>query len=538
MIHDVIIAGAGPVGLFLACELRLAGVSVLVLERSDSPHVPLKKLPFGMRGLTVPTIEAFDRRGLLDNLVAPQRETKQDAQPRRQAGHFAGIPFDDDKIDRSTWTYRLPGPADRNMAAEMQRVETVLADRAQATGVEIRRGVDVAGFTQSADQVTVHAGDRSFEGHWLVGCDGGRSMVRKAGGFSFIGTEPEFTGYSVQVDVADTEKLKLGRNLTPTGMYFQTQPGHFGLLEFDGGAAHRSGPITLPHVQAVLRRVSQTNVTLTALHVGTSWTDRAQQATAYRNGRVLLAGDAAHIHSPLGGQGLNLGLGDAMNLGWKLAATVRGQAPDGLLDSYFAERHPIGAQVLDWSRAQVSMMRPSPHARAMESIVRDLIGTRDGATYFAERVWNVSMRYDLGEAHALVGRSVPDFELMDGARAFSSEVDTGSREENASKQKPGAPFRFHRNGKGSRLATLLSDGTGLLIDFDGRAPLRGLASRFGGQLRYVAADAKDRLSLTAVLVRPDGVVAWVCEGKPDLAEAAKAASRWFLRQRDAGEAVR
>jgi 2-polyprenyl-6-methoxyphenol hydroxylase-like FAD-dependent oxidoreductase len=507
MIHDVIIAGAGPVGLFLACELRLAGVSVLVLERAENAHAPLKRLPFGMRGLTVPTIEAFDRRGLLDGLVAPQREAKpavqarregQAAQPRRQAGHFAGIPFDDDKIDRSTWAYRLPGPADRNMAAEMQRVETVLADRAQAIGVEIRRGVDVEGFAQSADRVTVHADDRSVEGRWLVGCDGGRSIVRKAGGFSFIGTDPEFTGYSVQVDVADPEKLRHGRHLTPTGMYFQTQPGHFGLLEFDGGASHRTGSITLEHIQAVLRRVSQTNVTLTALHVGTDWTDRAQQATTYRKGRVLLAGDAAHIHSPLGGQGLNLGLGDAMNLGWKLAATVRGQAPDGLLDSYFAERHPIGAQVLEWSRAQVSIMRPSPHARAMEAIVRDLIGTRDGATYFAERVWNVSMRYDLGDAHALVGRSIPDFELTDG----------------------------------TRLAALLRDGTGLLIDFDSRAPLRALASRFGDQVRYVAADARERLGLTAVLIRPDGVVAWACEGDPDIAEAAQAASRWFAGTSD------
>jgi 2-polyprenyl-6-methoxyphenol hydroxylase-like FAD-dependent oxidoreductase len=227
MIHDVIIAGAGPVGLFLACELRLAGVSVLVLERAEDAHSPLKKLPFGMRGLTVPTIEALYRRGLLDGLVAPRREAKpaaqgrQEAQPRRQAGHFAAIPFDDDKIDTSKWTYRLPSPADSNMAAEMQRLEIVLADRAQAIGVEIRRGVDVEGFAQSAGGVTVHAGDRSFEGRGLVGCDGGRSIVRKAGGFSFVGTEPEFTGYSVQVDIADPEKLTLGRHLTPTGCIFR-----------------------------------------------------------------------------------------------------------------------------------------------------------------------------------------------------------------------------------------------------------------------------------------------------------------------------
>ena len=490
---DVVIVGAGPVGLLLACELRLAGVSVLVLERAENPHSPLKRLPFGLRGLTVPTIEAFDRRGLLDDLVASPREAARRAQPRRQAGHFAGIPFEYDNIDRSKWAYRLPGPADSNMATEMERIETVLANRAQTMGVEIRRGINVEGFVQSADLVTVHAGDQSFEGRWLVGCDGGRGIVRKAGGFALVGTDPEFTGYSVQVDVADPDKLQLGRHLTPIGMYFQTQPGHFGMLEFDGGAFHRTGPITLEHVQAVLRRISQTEITLTALHVATSWTDRAQQATTYRQGRVLLAGDAAHIHAPLGGQGLNLGLGDAMNLGWKLAATVRGEAPAGLLDSYFAERHPIGAQVLDWSRAQVSILRPSPHARALAAILRDLIGTRDGATYFAERVWNISMRYDLGDGHPLVGRSIPDFELRDG----------------------------------TRLAALLGDGTGLLIDFDSRAPLRALASRCGDRVRYVESDARQQFGLTAVLVRPDGVVAWACEGEPNLAEAAKAASRWF-----------
>ncbi len=202
-------------------------------------------------------------------------------------------------------------------------------------------------------------------------------------------------------------------------------------------------------MQTVLRRVSQTDVTLTALHVATSWTDRTQQATTYRKGRVLLAGDAAHIHSPLGGQGLNLGLGDAMNLGWKLAATIQGEAPDGLLDTYFTERHPIGAQVLDWSRAQVSIMRPSLHARATEAIIRDLVKTRDGATYFAERVWNVSMRYDLGCGHALVGRSVPDFELTDG----------------------------------TKLAALMGDGFGLLIDFDSRAPLQALASQWDSRVQ-------------------------------------------------------
>ena len=204
-------------------------------------------------------------------------------------------------------------------------------------------------------------------------------------------------------------------------------------------------PITLEHVQEVLRRVSDTDVTISALHIATTWTDRARQATTYRNGRVLLAGDAAHIHAPLGGQGLNLGLGDAMNLGWKLAATIQEKAPEGLLDSYYTERHPIGAQVLDWSRAQVAIMKPDPHARALNAIVRDLMNTRDGATYFAGRVWGVNTHYDLGGDHPLAGHSVPNFELEDG----------------------------------TTIGELMHDGQGILLDFDMDASLKTLASEYG-----------------------------------------------------------
>jgi hypothetical protein len=231
---------------------------------------------------------------------------------------------------------------------------------------------------------------------------------------------------------------------------------------------------------------------LTALKLATTWTDRACQATAYRTGRVLLAGDAAHIHSPLGGRGLNLGLGDAMNLGWKLASTIRGDAPVGLLDSYSAERHPVGVQVLDWSRAQVALMRPTRSSRALEAIIRDLIDTRDGATYFAERVWGVSLRYDLGGGHPMAGLSAPDFELVDG----------------------------------TKLGELLTDGKGLLLDFDARSALKVFASRWSGRNTYVAGDVKDRLGLSAVLLRPDGFVAWAGEA-PDHEEASRAASRWF-----------
>lgn len=505
-LHDVVIAGAGPVGLFLACELRLAGVSVLVLEQAGDPHSPLKRLPFGMRGLSIPTVEAFHRRGLLDDIATPPRDKDQAGpssasvphwmrQARRAGGHFAGIQFYEDSIDTSKWPYRLPNPASAGTATDMAHIESVLAARAAALGVTIRRGIGVDDVEQSDEVVILHAGSEALRARWLVGCDGGRSTVRKAGGFEFAGTEPEFTGYSVEVDMADADKLSPGRHYTPTGMYSYQKPGTVAMVDFDGGAFHRSQPVTRDHVQSVLRHISGTDVSVAALHLATTWTDRAYQATAYRKGRVLLAGDAAHIHSPLGGQGLNLGLGDAMNLGWKLAATIRGDAPDGLLDTYESERHPVGARILDWSRAQVAIMRPSRSSRALEAIVRDLIDTRDGATYFAERVWGVSLRYDPGDAHPLVGRSAPDFALADG----------------------------------SRLGDHLRSGKGLLLDLDASAPLQALAHRWSERVAYVASDAGDTLGLRAVLVRPDGIVAWAGDTAPDPAEVAQAASRWFSK---------
>ena len=507
-VYDVVIAGAGPVGLFLACELRLARLSVLVLEQAETPHSPLKQLPFGMRGLSSPSIEAFYRRGLLADIAAQPRA--QDAHSHRNAstahwmqhqrrpgGHFAGIQFFHDKIDididNARWLYRLPSPADTHMASDMAHIESVLAARANAMGAEIRRGAGVTGFEQTGDAVTIHAGGETCRARWLVGCDGGRSTVRKAGGFEFAGTDPEFTGYSAEVELAAPHTLAPGRHYTPTGMFTYQPPGTIAMVDFDGGAFHRTQPVTLEHVQAVLRRVSGADVTVAALKLVTTWTDRAFQATSYRNGRVLLAGDAAHTHSPLGGQGLNLGLGDAMNLGWKLAATIRGDAPDGLLDSYTLERHPVGAQILDWSRAQVALMRPSPSTRALAAIIRDLIETRDGATYFASRVWGLSLRYDLGDGHPLAGRSAPDFALADG----------------------------------TRLGERLRNGRGLLLDFTACASLQTLADGWNDRLVYVAGDATDAQGLSAVLVRPDGIVAWAAEGAVSQAELAQAAMRWF-----------
>lgn len=500
-LYDVVVAGAGPVGLFLACELRLGGVSVLVLEQAHDPHSALKQLPFGLRGLSIPTTEAFHRRGLLDEIVAAQR-AKSGAirsaahwmqQARRPAGHFAGIQFYQDDIDAAKWSWRLPTPADASVAVDMETLEAVLAGRASSLGVEIRRGFGVNAIAVSEDDVTVQAAGETFRGRWLVGCDGGRSTVRTMCGFDFVGTDPEFTGYSIEAELADPKKLDPGRNYTPTGMYTYAQPGTIALVDFDAGAFHRTTPITIEHLQGVLRRVSCTDVAISELRLAATWTDRARQAATYRKGRVLLAGDAAHIHSPLGGQGLNLGLGDAMNLGWKLAATIQGHAPAELLDTYSRERHPVGAQILDWSRAQVAIMRPTPGTRALQAIMRDLIETRDGATYFARCVRGVSLRYDLGGRHPLAGRSVPDFKLADRATV-------GER---------------------------LRQAKGILLDFDARAPLRAFAGRWADRIDYVASEPADRLGLSAVLLRPDGIVAWASDGTPDEEEAALAAARWF-----------
>ncbi|MGR4865103.1 FAD-dependent monooxygenase [Caulobacter sp. LARHSG274] len=496
--HDVVVAGAGPVGLFLACELRLAGVSVVVLKQAADPRSPLKGPPFGMRGLSAPTLEALDRRDLLNAVEATQGSNPSVGAhwmqtPRRPVGHFAGIQFFHEQVDAARWPYQLPSPAGANLAVEMQSLEAVLAERATALGAEIRRGSGVKGFEQSDDGVTVQAGGESLHARWLVGCDGGRSVVRKAGGFGFVGSDPEFTGYSIKAELADPDALVLGRTYTATGVYTYARPGVIALVDFDGGVAHRTQPLTLDHVQTVLRRVSGVDLDLKALDLATTWTDRAFQASEYRRGRVLLAGDAAHIHSPLGGQGLNLGLGDAMNLGWKLAAAIRGTAPVALLDSYAAERHPEGARILDWSRAQVALMRPTPSTRALAAIIRDLIATGDGATYFAEKVWNVSQRYDLGAGHPLVGRSVPDF-------VFSDRPRTGER---------------------------LRDGKALLLDFAPGAPLRSIANRWQGRMSYVAGEPRDRLGLSAVLVRPDGVVAWASQTVGDEAGLSQAALRWM-----------
>ncbi|MGW8780597.1 FAD-dependent oxidoreductase [Streptomyces sp. NPDC055796] len=494
--HDVVIVGAGPVGLSLACELGLAGCSVLVLEREPEPGSAMKAAPLGMRGLSAASVEAFYRRGLLDSLPSVSGGGEDPAGPSlpRRGGHFAGMMLDPAKIDLTPEPYRLPSPVPGLVMTNLEEVEAVLSERAAKLGVDVRRGVTVSAVTQDEKGVVARAGTDAFAARWLVGCDGGRSTVRRLAGFEFDGTEPQFTGYTMHAAITGLEKLRHGFNLTPTGMYIRLPvEGHIGMMDFDGGAFDRSQQPTREHLQAVLRRVSGTDVTLDEVHIASSFTDRAMQTTTYRQGRVLLAGDAAHIHSPLGGQGLNTGIGDAVNLGWKLAATVHGHAPDGLLDTYGGERHPIGAAVLDWSRAQVAIMRPDRHGHALQGVVRDLIGTRDGTAYAFERLSGSWIRYDLGGEHPLVGRSAPDFLLEDG----------------------------------SRLGDLMRDGRGLVLDFGTDLRLHAAAKRWEGRIRYAAGPASDDLGLGAVLVRPDGVVAWAGDRRPDPEAFERAASRWF-----------
>ncbi|WNV85635.1 FAD-dependent oxidoreductase [Umezawaea sp. Da 62-37] len=499
--HDVVIVGAGPVGLFLACELGLAGCSVLVLEREPEPGSPWKALPLGMRGLSAGSVEAFHRRGMLHPLLAASGAADpvvdldvDEAPPPRGVSHFGGIMLDPADVDLAALPFRLPGPALDGVMTSLEAVEAVLSERAAKLGVEIRRGVAVSAVTQDDDVVVAHAGGHEHPARWLVGCDGGRSAVRGLAGFDFVGSEPRFTGYAVLATIVDPEKLKPGFTPTSTGMYLRTPfEGYLGIQDFDGGAFDRSRPPTLEHVQEVLRRVSGTDVTLSELHLASTFTDRAMQTSTYRRGRVLLAGDAAHIHSPLGGQGLNLGVGDAVNLGWKLAATVHGHAPDGLLDTYTPERHPVGARVLDWSRAQVAAIGPDAHSQAIQGVIRDLLGTRDGTTYVFARTSGTATRYDLGDEHPLVGRNAPEFRLGDG---------TG-------------------------LGDLMRDGLGVVLDFSTDARLRGSAAGWESRMRYAAGTARNDLGCGAVLVRPDGVIAWVGDRDPDVEAFERAAHRWF-----------
>ncbi|MET9486923.1 FAD-dependent oxidoreductase [Nocardia sp. NPDC006630] len=500
--HDVVVVGAGPVGLMLACELRLAGVDVLVVERLSEPDQTVKA-----GAINVPTAQALARRGLLPDLQAQQQATmaqfaafRRDAGlaapaagNQRAAGHFAGLMLDTSIIDFEDPVFADLGPAAENWFISQQGIEAILARRAAELGVQVRRGVEVTGFADDGIGVTVDCGARIVRAGWLVGCDGGRSTVRKLAGFDFPGLDPEITGRQAIVEMTGAEQVQPGWHTTPTGIYvYGPMPGRFLTVELDGPPADRVTPVTAEELEGSFRRVTGVDVRITKVRSATRFTDNTRQVPNYRKGRVLLAGDAAHVHSPFGGQGLNLGVGDAVNLGWKLAGVVRGWADTGLLDTYTTERHPIGAWVLDWTRAQIALMRTDPRSRALRAVTAELLTTPDAATTIFKKISGILHRYDLGDSHPLTGAATPDIELTDG----------------------------------TRLSEHFATGTGILLDLTDSAELREIAARWPDRLTVVTAKPAQPRELSALLLRPDAIVAWATD-TATLDGLPQALTRWF-----------
>ncbi|AEH81613.1 FAD-dependent monooxygenase [Sinorhizobium meliloti] len=402
--HAVIIAGGGPTGLMLACELTLTGIDVAIVEKRVSPAI------LGSRagGLHSRTIEVLDQRGIADRFLSEGQVA--------QVTGFAAT-----KLDISDLPTRHP----YGLGLWQNHIERILASRADELDVTIYRGSAVSDFEQDDIGVDMKLSNgQSLRAKYLVGCDGGRSLVRKKVGIEFSGWES--TTSSLIAEVEMTEQPPMGTHHTPLGIH------SFGRLEYeirDGEVVYKDeGPVRVlvpeQHVRGAageptLRELSAALIAACGTDYGVhspTWisrfTDMARQAASYRKGRVLLAGDAAHVHSPVGGQGLNTGVQDAVNLGWKLAQVVRGTSPDTLLDTYHSERHPVAARVLRNTLAQVALLRPDDRTEAARSVVAELLQMDEPRKRFGAMMSGLDIHYDLGEGHPLLGRRMPDLNLV------------------------------------------------------------------------------------------------------------------------------
>ncbi len=490
--HAVVIAGGGPTGLMLAGELALAGVDVAIVERRPSQDLAGSRAG----GLHSRTIEVLDQRGIADRFLA-------EGQVAQVAG-FAHV-----RLDIGDFPTRHP----YGLGLWQNHIERILAGWVRELGVPIHYGIEVTGFTQDDTGVDVALSDgRSLRARYLVGCDGGRSLVRKAAGIDFPGWDPTTSSLIAQVEMAEEPELGIRRDARGThalgkveyeirdGQVVYQKGGRVGVMLTEEHVGATAEP-TLDDLREGLIAVYGTDYGVHSPTWISRFTDMTRQAAAYRDRRVLLAGDAAHVHSPVGGQGLNTGVQDAVNLGWKLAQVVNGTSPESLLDTYHAERHPVAARVLRNTMAQVALLRTDDRTTALRDTVSELLGMDEPRRTLAAELSGLGIRYDLGEGHPLLGRRMPDLDLATA----------------------GGPLRVF---------TLLHHARPVLLDL---GQPRGLdVTPWADRVQLVDARYTGTWELpaigavpapTAVLVRPDGYVAWVGDGT-DLG-LADAFTTWF-----------